>query len=111
MRIGSCFPEPVNARMLATWLSYDDLTLLCASAIRAGQLGCRVIWGASANQRSFWGRDGRAALGWAPLDSADPYAAPLQGKLSDNPVVERYQGGDYTAIEYSRADGPPDPLF
>jgi len=32
VRIGSCFPEPVDARMLSTWLSYDDLTRLCVLA-------------------------------------------------------------------------------
>ena len=28
VRIGSCFPEPINHRMMATWMSYDDFTLL-----------------------------------------------------------------------------------
>ncbi|HWH40601.1 MAG TPA: hypothetical protein VNU21_12230 [Usitatibacter sp.] len=26
LRIGSCFPEPRDRRMLVTWLSYADLT-------------------------------------------------------------------------------------
>jgi len=100
VRIGSCFPEPVNARMLSTWLSYDDLTRLCVRATLAGQVGCGVIWGASANQR-----------GLAPRDSADARAADLAGKVSGDPVSERYQGGDYAAIGYSRPDGPPPALF
>jgi uronate dehydrogenase len=111
VRIGSCFPEPVNARMLSTWLSYDDLTRLCVRATLAGQVGCGVIWGASANQRGFWGGDARDALGWAPRDSADARAADLAGKVSGDPVSERYQGGDYAAIGYSRPDGPPPALF
>ncbi len=28
VRIGSCFPEPKNHRMLSTWMSYDDFTLV-----------------------------------------------------------------------------------
>ena len=111
VRIGSCFPAPVNARMLSTWLSYDDLARLCVRATLAGRVGCQVIWGASANQRSFWHRDGREGLGWAPLDSADPFAADLAGTVSGDPVSERYQGGDYAAGGFSRADGPPQPLF
>lgn len=111
IRIGSCFPEPVNARMLSTWLSYDDLTLLCMRATLAGRVGCGVIWGASANQGSFWGDDARAVLGWAPEDSADDFAGQLAGVVSADPVAERYQGGDYTAMEYSRKDGPPEKLF
>ncbi len=97
--------------MLSTWLSYDDLTLLCMRATLAGRVGCGVIWGASANQGSFWGDDARAVLGWAPEDSADDFAGQLAGVVSADPVAERYQGGDYTAMEYSRKDGPPEKLF
>ena len=33
VRIGSCFPEPTNARMLATWLSYPDLSRLVVRCV------------------------------------------------------------------------------
>jgi uronate dehydrogenase len=111
VRIGSSFPEPVDARMLSTWLSYDDLTRLCVRATLAGRTGCCVIWGASANERSFWGHDGRDTLGWAPQDSADRFAAQLAGKVTDNPITERYQGGAYTAMGTTREVPPPDKLF
>jgi uronate dehydrogenase len=68
--------------------------------------GSCVIWGASANARSFWGNDARKAIGWEPLDTADIYTGQLQGKLSGNPVVERYQGGAYTVIDRTRKDVP-----
>ena len=97
VRIGSCFPEPVNARMLSTWLSYADLCRLCERATLATSVESCVIWGASNNARSFWRRDARDRLGWAPQDSADPYAAQLSGKTSGDPVEERYQGGNYTS--------------
>ena len=102
VRIGSCFPEPVDARMLATWLSYADLTRLMERCAAAEHVGCGVIWGASANARTFWRPDARGALGWAPQDSADPFAGQLGGKVSDSPVAERYQGGMYAARGYSR---------
>lgn len=111
VRIGSCFPEPVEARMLSTWLSYADLCRLCEKATLAPRTGSCVIWGASANGRSFWRHDQRELLGWLPEDSADPYAGQLAGKVSGDPVVERYQGGAYTAIDYSRRDDPPGRLF
>ena len=38
VRIGSAFPEPTNARMLATWLSYADLSAAC-DPLRAGRDG------------------------------------------------------------------------
>ena len=52
-----------------------------------------MIWGASANKRTYWRRDARESLGWAPQDSADPFAGQLGGKVSDSPIEERYQGG------------------
>src|ERR1700761_1848611 len=65
VRIGSAFPEPVNARMLATWLSYADLSRLVVRCVTTGKVGCCVVWGASANGRMTWWRnDGRGALGW-----------------------------------------------
>ena len=33
LRIGSCFPEPTDARMLSTWLSYADLVRLVRAAV------------------------------------------------------------------------------
>ncbi len=111
VRIGSCFPEPVDARMLATWLSYADLVRLMQRCVLAERVGCAVIWGASANSRTFWGKDAREQLGWAPQDSADGFAAQLGGKVSGDSVAERYQGGAYCANEYSRAAPSPANLF
>ncbi len=111
VRIGSCFPEPVDARMLSTWLSYDDLTALCIRATLAKTTGSCVIWGASANDRSYWHKDSSAVLDWLPKDSADPYAAQMAGKVSDDPIQERYQGGGYTALDYTRTAPPPARLF
>ena len=111
VRIGSSFPEPRDRRMLATWLSYDDLTRLCIRATLATTTGSCIIWGASANSRTYWAHDSREALGWQPNDSADPYAAQVGGITSGNPITERYQGGGYTAMDYTRAAPPPVALF
>jgi uronate dehydrogenase len=112
IRIGSCFPEPVNARMLSTWLSYPDLARLVVRCVRTEKVGCRVVWGASANQRMTWWRDDdREAVGWAPLDSADPYSGQLSGTVSDDPIEERYMGGNFCALDYSRAEPPSMKLF
>jgi uronate dehydrogenase len=108
VRIGSCFPEPTNARMLASWLSYPDLARLVVRCITTEKVGCRVVWGASNNQRMIWWRDDdRDALGWSPHDSADPFASQLSGKVSGDPIEERYMGGNFCALDYSRAEPPP----
>lgn len=111
VRIGSSFPEPVDARMLSTWLSYADLCRLVAACIRAEKVEAAVIWGASANSRTFWGKDARARIGWAPQDSADVFAAQMGGKVSGDPVNERYQGGVYAATGYSRETPSPGRIF
>lgn len=105
VRIGSAFPEPVNARMLATWMSYADLSRLMIRCVLTEKVGVRVVWGASANSRmTWWKDDDRDALDWAPQDSADPFAGQLAGKVSDDPVEERYMGGAFCSMGYSRDD-------
>ena len=112
IRIGSCFPEPTNARMLASWMSYPDLARLVVRCVSTEKVGCRVVWGASDNSRMTWWRDdGRDGLEWAPQDSADPFAGQLAGKVSGDPIEERYMGGNFSALDYSRADPPPAGLF
>ena len=103
VRIGSSFPAPVDARMLATWLSYDDLFRLMVRCIEAARTGCAIVWGNSANSQSWWRDDARADLGWLPQDTADIFAPAVEGKVTEDPVVERHQGGAYCAMGYTRA--------
>jgi uronate dehydrogenase len=105
VRIGSCTPRPMNARALSTWLSYPDLARMMIRCIEAERVGHCVIWGASANPRTFWGKDHRDRIGWQPQDNAEHFRAEIEGKVSGDPVEERYQGGFYTPIEYSRKGG------
>ena len=108
VRIGSAIAEPVNARMLASWLSYPDFSRLIERCVLAPKVGHAVIWGASNNARMTWWRDdARLALGWTPIDSADPFAGQLAAKVSGDPVEERYMGGAFCALDYSRTDPAP----
>ena len=109
IRIGSSLPEPVNARMLASWLSYPDLARLVVRCVMTEKVGCRVVWGASDNARMTWWRDDeRDVLGWAPRDSADSFAGQLAGKVSGDPIEERYMGGGFCSLDYSRGEPPPE---
>ena len=100
VRIGSCFPEPMDHRMLSTWLSYDDFVRLIECVFRVPRLGCPVIYGASANARAFWDNRHVAYLGWHPQDSAETYRAALDAKAPpparDAPDAV-YQGGFFTS--------------
>jgi len=112
IRIGSAFPEPVNARMLATWMSYADLSRLMERSVLTPKVGHAVIWGTSNNARMTWWRDdARQALGWAPIDSADPFVGQLSDAMSGDPVEERYMGGPYCSIDYTREAPAPADLF
>jgi uronate dehydrogenase len=107
LRIGSCVEQPVNARMLSTWLSFGDLTRLAAAAVTAPRTGHCVIWACSNNPAGFWGQDHRDRIGWQPRDNAEAWRAQLGHRTSGDPVEERYQGGPYCSIGYSR--GKPSP--
>jgi uronate dehydrogenase len=112
VRIGSACPEPVNARMLASWMSYADFSRLMERCVVTPAVGHVVIWGASDNARMTWSRDdARAKLGWVPVDSADPFAGQLAGAVSGDPVEERYMGGAYCRIDYTRGEMAPGGLF
>lgn len=111
IRIGGCRPKVNNARTLSIWLTYADFIRLVIRATLTPAVGTLVIWGASNNSRGFWGRDGRDVIGWTPDDSADPFIPEQEANVSGDPVEERYQGGPYCAIEYSRTEPSPKELF
>ncbi|MFF0507921.1 NAD-dependent epimerase/dehydratase family protein [Streptomyces fimicarius] len=90
VRIGSCFPEPTSVRMLSVWMSPADGARLFHAALTAEGVGHTVVHGSSANTRLWWDLASARALGYAPQDDSEPYAAKLiaeQGELdADNPA-------------------------
>lgn len=114
LRIGSCRAEPDDARMLSTWLSHRDMATLVERSVvtsSLGEAGCVVVWGVSNNTpMSWWRRDGRDIIGWQPVDSADGYTDRLSDKTSDA-VSERYQGGGYCSMGYSRTSPSSKAMF
>jgi NAD(P)-dependent dehydrogenase (short-subunit alcohol dehydrogenase family) len=101
VRILSCFPRPVNVRMLSTWLSPDDTGRLFEACLTADRPGFRVIFGVSANTRGGWVSLAEAkALGYEPRDDAEAYAAEIIAENGEpdpetDPVL-RYLGGEFT---------------
>ncbi|HEV7317083.1 MAG TPA: NAD(P)-dependent oxidoreductase [Ensifer sp.] len=98
VRIGSCVPEPINYRMLSTWLSHDDFVSLTEAVFRAPVLGCPVIWGASANDAGWWDNSHIGWLGWRPKDNAEIYRAKIVAntpKPDPNGSLVRFQGGAF----------------
>ncbi|WBB63132.1 NAD(P)-dependent oxidoreductase [Streptomyces sp. WMMC500] len=86
VRIGSCFPEPTSVRMLSLWLSPADGARLFHAALTAPDVGHTVVYGSSANTRSWWDLGSARALGYAPQDDSEAYADKLLAELGpDDP--------------------------
>ena len=101
VRIGSSFPEPADRRMLATWLSYDDLHRLITACLSTPVLGHSIIFGMSDNAVTWWDNSQARHVGFVPQDSSDVfreavYARTTQPDLED-PVVQ-YQGGRFVRL-------------
>jgi uronate dehydrogenase len=106
LRIGSSFPEPVDRRMLATWLSYDDLERLVAASLTAPLVGHSIVYGLSDNTTRWWDNTSAAHLGYRPRDSSEPFRAALEARqpvLDPADPVVRYQGGGFV----TRGPYPP----
>jgi uronate dehydrogenase len=98
VRIGSSFPEPKDRRMLATWLSYDDLHRLITACLTTPVLGHSILYGTSDNSVSWY--DNRLAhhIGYRPQDSSDAFRAAVYAKTTEpdlaDPAVQ-FQGGAF----------------
>ena len=98
LRIGSSFPAPRDRRMLATWMSYDDLERLVVACLTAPVVGHSVIYGLSDNTTKWWDNTSAAHLGYRPQDSSERFRAETERRqptidLSDPAAV--YQGGAF----------------
>lgn len=97
LRIGSCFPVPLDRRMLHTWLSHRDLTELVRCCLDAPRLGHTIVYGISNNRHPWWSNEGAAHLGYKPLDSSEPFRAlrEQQPPLDMQDPRRMYQGGAF----------------
>src|ERR1700761_1755916 len=102
VRIGSCIEKPTEFRHLSTWLGFDDLLHLIEQSIEAPDIGYQVVWGVSANTRSYWDNAGAARLGYAPRQNAEDYAADILARPNPlDAVAQRYQGGSFASFDFT----------
>jgi uronate dehydrogenase len=100
LRIGSSFPEPKDRRMLATWLSYDDLERLVVASLTTPVVGHSVVYGMSDNTTTWWDNTSAAHLGYRPQDSSEPFRAAAEARqptLDANDPAVRFQGGGFVS--------------
>lgn len=107
IRIGSCFEQPKNPRMLATWLAAEDLADLCQRAFVAPRLGNTLIYGVSDNDEIWWDNSAADFLGWRPRHSSarwrDTVLAEAAPEDPRDPAVV-YQGGGFAATGHPEDD-------
>ena len=101
LRIGSCLPAPRDRRMLATWISHDDLERLVVACLTAPLAGHTVIFGMSDNTTRWWDNRYAAHIGYRPQDSSEPFRVATQARQpqadTTDPVVV-YQGGGFVRM-------------
>jgi uronate dehydrogenase len=90
LRIGSFQARPRIARELSTWLSPADMTRLTLAALTHPDVGFEIVYGVSANRRSWWSPEPGLRIGYEPQDDAEAFAAELEGDPG------ALQGGEFT---------------
>ena len=96
LRIGSATPAPENRRMLASWLSHDDLERAVMASLTAHKVGHTVMFGCSDNATRWWDNTGASHIGFRPRDCSEPWRAEIEARepLADpQDPYGRYQGG------------------
>ena len=102
LRIGAYRPEPTEPRHLSVWISPRDMVELIRCSIEAPSIHYCVAYGISANDRSFWDNREAAALGYAPRDNAEDFAARiLAAAPAEDPAAAPFHGGWYCAMDFA----------
>ena len=101
VRIGSSFPEPVDRRMLASWLSHGDLYRLVTACLTTPMLGHTIVFGMSDNPVSWWDNARARHVGYRPQDSSERFREALFARTptpdpTDPAAV--FQGGGFVRM-------------
>jgi uronate dehydrogenase len=100
IRIGNVNPAPIDKRRLAIWVSPRDIAQLVAIGIEHPEVRFEIVYGVSANTRSWYDNANAHRLGYRPRDNAEAFAAEvLAREKPGDPVAETYQGGIFCVAE------------
>ncbi len=100
MRIGSARAEPVDERMLSTWQSLPDFCRMIDAGLSAEYV-YEIVYGVSANTRSWWDNGNAARLGYEPKDNAEVFADRLVGKRFKSALDNERQGGGFCSPDFT----------
>jgi len=108
IRIGNANDQPVDERRLSIWIQPEDLVQLIRIGLEHPDLHYEVVYGASANVRSWWDNETAFHLGYRPTGESERWSAEAlaaQTKLPADAIGDRLQGGGFCSVEYA---GDPD---
>ncbi len=109
LRIGTTMGKPPeNARQLATWMGSDDLLQLVMRCIEAENVGYAAVWGISANTRAWYDLAEGNAIGYAPTQNAEDWAAEILAQPNPlDAVARQFQGGAFVSMDYTPSEKRP----
>lgn len=97
LRLGAYRTTPVSVLDLVVWISHEDGARLVEACLTAPPpTAFRVVWGLSANSRSWFSQAEGAAIGYVPLDDAERFADGIPGVADFDwsvPALHRAGGG------------------
>lgn len=100
MRIGTCFPEPINERSLHTWQSREDFVRLVRTGLTADYV-YEIVYGVSDNSQSWWDNSRARDLGYAPQDNAENWRDKVGGIGANDEIEATFQGGVFASREFA----------
>jgi uronate dehydrogenase len=104
VRIGSFKERPTQLRDLHMWLSHRDAIELFRCCLLA-DTRFSIVYGVSANERSWWDNPEAARLGYRPRDDAERFRSQLP-ESGERAPGRQLQGGVYANPDYrGRAAG------
>jgi uronate dehydrogenase len=104
VRIGNVGERPIDRRRLAIWLHPEDLVQLMRIGLEHPDIRYEVVYGCSANERTWWDNTRAYQLGYEPKHRAEDhsaYALAEQAKVAADPIGDLYQGGTFCADEHT----------
>jgi uronate dehydrogenase len=100
IRIGNVNPQPIDKRRLSIWFSPRDLAQLVSIGIDHPEIRFEIVYGVSANTRSWYDNSNAERLGYKPQDNSEKYAQEvLAREKPGDPRAEMYQGGTFVVAE------------
>lgn len=109
LRIGTTMGRPPeNPRQLSTWMGTEDLVQLVLRSISGENVGYAELWGISAKTRAYYDLAEGNAIGYAPTQNAEDWAAGISAQPNPlDPIAQQFQGGQFVTGDYTPADQRP----